>query len=76
VITFDEGTRKAGCCEGTAEGGRIATILLGPDVRHGVHLQRDYTQYSLLATLEDRFGLPRLRHARDAQTMRPAFAGG
>jgi hypothetical protein len=47
--------------------GRIATILLGPDVRQGVHLQRDYTQYSLLATLEDRFGLPRLWHARDAR---------
>jgi hypothetical protein len=65
AITFDEGTSNAGCC-GNASGGRIATILLGPGVRAGARLRRPYSQYSLLATIEDRFGLPRLRNARSA----------
>jgi phospholipase C len=65
AITFDEGTSNAGCC-GNASGGRIATILLGPGVRAGTRLHRPYSQYSLLATLEDRFGVPRLRNASSA----------
>jgi phosphatidylinositol-3-phosphatase len=65
AITFDEGTSNAGCC-GNASGGHIATILLGPSVRAGARLHRPYSQYSLLATLEDRFGVSRLRNARSA----------
>ncbi len=68
VVTFDEGTTDAGCC-GNASGGRIATILLGPDVRAGTRLQRTYSTYSLLATIEDRFGVPRLRNARSAPAL-------
>ncbi len=68
VITFDEGTSNASCC-GNASGGRIATILLGPGVRAGTRLHRPYSQYSLLATVEDRFGVPRLRNARSASAL-------
>lgn len=68
AITFDEGTTNAGCC-GNASGGRIATILLGPGVRAGTRLHRPYSQYSLLATIEDRFGVPRLRNARSAPAL-------
>jgi hypothetical protein len=68
VITFDEGTTDAGCC-GNASGGRIATILLGPAVRAGTRLRRVYSHYSLLATIEDRFGLPRLRNARSVPAL-------
>ena len=68
VITFDEGTSNAGCC-GNASGGRIATILLGPGVRAGARLHRPDSQYSLLATVEDRFGVPRLRNARSASAL-------
>jgi phosphatidylinositol-3-phosphatase len=68
VITFDEGTSNAGCC-GSAAGGRIATILLGPGVHAGTRLHRPYSQYSLLATVEDRFGVPRLRNARSASAL-------
>lgn len=71
VITFDEGTTDEGCCG--ASGGRIATILLGPQVRRGARFAGDYTEYSLLATLEQRFGLPRLRAARTAPTLAGAF---
>lgn len=72
VVTFDEGTSNRGCCG--AEGGRIATVLLGPQVRRGARIAGSYTQYALLATIEERFGLPRLRGARSAPTLAAAFA--
>lgn len=75
VITFDEGTSNAGCC-GKPGGGRVATILIGPDVRRGVRLHRRYSHYSLLATLEDRLGVARLRAARQAVPMAAAFKKG
>jgi phosphatidylinositol-3-phosphatase len=71
VVTFDEGTSNAGCCG--AEGGRIATVLVGPQVRPGARVAGSYTQYALLATIEERFGLPRLRKARSAPTLAAAF---
>lgn len=75
AITFDEGTTNSSCCDGAA-GGRIATILLGPRVLKGARLQDAYSQYSLLATIEDRFGIARLRNARTAPALSPAFGPG
>lgn len=75
AITFDEGTTNAGCCGGAA-GGRVAMVLLGPRVRKGIRLHGAYSQYSLLATIEDRFGVARLRHARTAPALSPAFSAG
>jgi hypothetical protein len=72
AITYDEGSSDAGCC-GVAAGGRIATLLIGPGVKAGVRLSRAYTSYSLLATIEDRFDLARLRNARGAPTLRAAL---
>jgi hypothetical protein len=74
AITYDEGNSDAGCC-GVAFGGRIATMLIGPDVRADIRLRRPFTHYSLLASIEDRFGLPRLRHARGVPTLAPALKG-
>ncbi len=68
IVTFDEGTTTRGCC-GIAAGGRVMTIAVGPDVPRGTRLRDRYTHYSLLATIEDRYGLPRLRHARGARTL-------
>jgi phosphatidylinositol-3-phosphatase len=67
VLTFDEGISSQ------RGGGRIATILLGPDVRNGAKIGASYTHYSLLRTLEDAFGLAHLRAARQAQPLRAAF---
>lgn len=75
AITFDEGATSASCCGGAA-GGRVATVLLGPRVRQGARLRRPYSLYSLLATIEDRLGLPRLRHARGAPALAAAFEAG
>jgi hypothetical protein len=74
VVTFDEGTTDAGCC-GNASGGRIATILLGPAVRPGTRLRHTYTLYSLLATIEDRFGVSRLRNARSVPALQLGAQG-
>ncbi len=69
VVTFDEGSSDRGCCR-VAHGGRVATILIGPDVRCGARLTRRADHYSLLATIERAFGLPRLRQARSSRTLR------
>ncbi len=73
VVTFDEGSSNASCC-GNARGGRVATILVGPEVRKGIRLHRPYSHYSLLATLEDRLGVGRLREARHATPMTAVFS--
>ncbi len=72
VVTFDEGTTDLGCC-GAPGGGRVMTVLTGPAIRHRARLPLRYNHYSLLATVEDAFGLPRLRHARGTHSLRAAF---
>ncbi len=51
VVTFDEGISDAGCCGGPG-GGRIPTVLVGPDVRHGRQIR--LTREPLLAAGEHR----------------------
>lgn len=68
ILTFDEGTSDRGA-NGQRGGGRVATMLLGPDVEEGTRLRAVFDHYSLLAALEDRFGLARLRHARGARPL-------
>jgi hypothetical protein len=68
LITFDEDKGEAGCC-GAAGGGHVFTVAIGPGVPRGARLKRAYDHYSLLAGLEDRFGLPRLRQARQARAL-------
>lgn len=66
VITFDESegnqTGPKGVPGGTA-GGHIGALVLSPFVRGGTTLDKTYTHYSLLATIEDAFSLPRLGYA-------------
>lgn len=64
VVTYDEGESSAGCCGGS-HGGRIATVVAGPDVRPGGTAAAPLDHYGVLATVEASFGLPRLRAARD-----------
>jgi phospholipase C len=68
LVSFDEGKGEAGCC-GAAGGGHVFTVAIGPGVPRGARLRRAYDHYSLLAGLEDRFGLPRLRQARQAKAL-------
>jgi phosphatidylinositol-3-phosphatase len=76
-ITWDEGTSNSGCCR-VASGGHIATIVAGPGAKRGGRLNTPTDHYSLLQTVEDLLGLPRLRAAACPCTnsLMPLLAGG
>jgi len=59
IITWDEGNTNRGCCS-KAAGGNIPTILAGSVVRPGLRSALPYDGYSILRTIEDSWGLPRL----------------
>jgi hypothetical protein len=59
MVTWDEGSSDAGCCV-DAHGGRIATIVAGPDVRRGARSARAVDHYGVLRTVENALGLPPL----------------
>jgi hypothetical protein len=58
-LTWDEGSSDDGCCK-LASGGHIATIVAGPGARRGARLHTPVDHYSLLQTVDDLLGLPRL----------------
>jgi phosphatidylinositol-3-phosphatase len=64
VVTYDEGASDAGCCGGSA-GGRIPTIVAGPDVRRGARDARPVDQYGVLRTIESALRLPLLGASAD-----------
>jgi hypothetical protein len=53
-VVFDEGTSDTG------GGGRVEALALGPTVRRGSKFTQATNHYSLLRTIEDAWGLPRL----------------
>jgi hypothetical protein len=61
-LTFDEGASDDGCCR-LAAGGHIVTIAAGPAARKHSRFATPVDHYSLLQTVEDLFGLSRLRGA-------------
>ncbi|WP_457946169.1 alkaline phosphatase family protein [Pseudarthrobacter sp. alpha12b] len=73
VITFDEAEGDAsgpsegdpGTPAGGTAGGRVGALVLSPFARAGASSDRPYNHYSLLATVEDFFHLPRLGLAGD-----------
>jgi hypothetical protein len=75
VLTWDEGSSDEGCCRG-AHGGRIVTLVVGPDVRAGARDARPIDHYGVLATVEDSLGLPHLGAAANPVhgTLRRLFA--
>jgi hypothetical protein len=75
-LTWDEGVDNSGCCR-AASGGHIATIVAGPRARPGARLNTPSDHYSLLQTVEDLLGLPRLRAAgcRCTPSLEPLLIG-
>ncbi len=69
ILTWDEGQGDHSCC-GLPElaGGRVATILISPQVRQSFQDSTPYTHYSILKTISEAWGLPFLGHAADANT--------
>jgi len=70
VLTWDEGEGSHSCC-GLPQyaGGRVATVLISPQVKNGFKDETPYTHYSLLKTIEIAWGLPFLGHAGDQQNV-------
>ncbi len=64
VLTWDEGSTDRRCC-GVAAGGRIATIVAGPDVRAGARAATPIDHYGVLGSIEQALGLPALGGAAD-----------
>jgi phosphatidylinositol-3-phosphatase len=75
VLTWDEGSSNAGCCL-DAHGGRIATIVAGPDVRRHTRSSHPVDHYGVLRTIENALGLPPLGGAarRRSGTLDALFA--
>jgi hypothetical protein len=59
VLTWDEGVTNDGCCT-DASGGRIATVVAGPDVRRDATSNRPVDHYGVLRTIESALRLPPL----------------
>jgi hypothetical protein len=76
-LTWDEGTTNRGCCR-LASGGHVVTIVAGPGARRGARLTTPTDHYSILQTIEDLLGLPRLRSAACSCTpsLAPLLRGG
>ena len=69
VVTYDEGNTDRGCC-GQAHGGRIATVIAGPDVRRGFRHAGRVDHFGTLGTIEDALGVPPLGGAADPRSGR------
>ncbi len=65
LVTWDEGITDRGCCRGAAHGGRVLTLVIGPDVRRGARLRAPVDHYGVLATIEQVLGVPPLGHAAE-----------
>ncbi len=69
IVTWDEGQGAHSCCGLPAiAGGRVATILVSPQVKQGFRDVTPYSHYSLLKTIAASWGLSYLGHAADAAT--------
>jgi hypothetical protein len=74
ILTFDEGTTEASCCNG-AHGGRIATILAGDGARRLATYDQPVDHYSTLATIGSLLGLPKLGDGRSAPVLTTLVTG-
>lgn len=66
VITFDESeghTMGPSGIPGGTDGGRVGALVISPLITGGTTSEKLYNHYSLLATIEDTFSLPRLGYA-------------
>jgi phosphatidylinositol-3-phosphatase len=77
AVVWDEGTSHSGCCS-RASGGRVALVLAGRPVRARYRLTTAADHYSLLAVIEQAFGLRRLGGAacRCTASLNRAFKSG
>lgn len=69
IVTWDEGQSEGSCCSlAEKAGGRVATLLISPQVKSNFLDVTPYSHYSILKTISAAWGLPYLGHAADAET--------
>lgn len=69
ILTWDEGQTDESCCNLAEQaGGRIATVLISPQVKQNFQDNNPYSHYSILKTISEAWGLPYLGHAVDEET--------
>jgi phosphatidylinositol-3-phosphatase len=69
ILTWDEGEGNQSCCGLPASaGGRVATVLISPQVKSNFQDDTLYSHYSILKTTSEAWGLSKLGHAADEET--------
>ena len=69
IITFDEAAKS----DSSHGGGHITTVVIGPQVKEKFADNTFYQHQSLLATIEDLLGLPRLKQTEKVPSFTNAF---
>jgi len=70
IVTWDEGQGGLSCCGlDESAGGRVATILISPQVKPNFQDNTPYSHYSILKTISEAWDLPYLGHAADKETV-------
>jgi len=79
-VTWDEGNggdastvTPAGSVQSCCGGGQVLTLVIAPGEKPGMTSGTPYNHYSLLATVEDAFGLPLLASAKSATPLAAFF---
>jgi len=62
IVTWDQGTTTAGCCN-RAAGGHIPLIVISDTLRSGTHVDTPVDQAGILRSLEDVYRVPHLGDA-------------
>ncbi|MCU1491869.1 MAG: acid phosphatase, partial [Acidimicrobiaceae bacterium] len=82
IVTWDESeggdnaaVTSSGHVVSSGGGGRVMTLVVAPGVHAGTRVATPYSHYSLLATVEDAFGLPLLGNAKSATPLSAFFRG-
>lgn len=71
VVTWDEGTDNAGCCDADPGGGQVPAIVITSHGPRGIRYSQPCNHYSLLLTVQQAFGLGCLQHTCDSANVKP-----
>lgn len=74
VITFDEGKGAAGCCDANPGGGQIYTAVITNHGPRGLKYDTPSNHYSMLAEIQQMYGLSCLQNTCDTEDVVPAAA--
>jgi len=74
VITFDEGTSNAGCCDAIPGGGQVLTVVVTNRLAGPLLDPTPANHYALVATIEQAFGLGCVGLTCDTAQIRPLAA--